>query len=350
MSWYLDPAAPLSDIHLQHAQARQQQLTKPQGSLGQLEQLAITLAQLQHREQPICEHIVISVFAGDHGVAAEGVSAFPQSVTAQMVQNFASGGAAISVLARALNASLEVVNTGTVDPLPTLDHVLDCRIAAGTANFAQQSAMTPEQLQKALSLGHDSITRAKQADAHLWIGGEMGITNTTSATALACALLKKHAAELVGPGTGLDNAGQIHKSAVIHRSLDLFNANAQTPLKNLQYLGGFEIAALSGAYIAAAQQGIPAMVDGFICSVAALYAQAINPSIKPWLLYSHRSAEPGHRAVLEALEAEPLLDLGMRLGEGSGAATAVPLVQMACKLHNHMATFAEAMVDNCDDA
>ena len=346
MSWYHNPAATLSEAHLQQAQNRQQQLTKPPGSLGQLEQLAITLAAMQGTERPGCERVAVTIFAGDHGVAAEGVSAFPQSVTEQMVANFAGGGAAIAVLAKALGATLEVVNAGTVNPLPELPGVLDCRIGPGTANFAHKSAMTTEQLQQALQLGHDAIERAQQQEAQLWIGGEMGIANTTSATALACALLRRHAAELVGPGTGLDNAGQIHKSAVIHKALDLYHAEAQSPIKNLQYLGGFEIAALTGAYIAAAQAGLPALVDGFICSVAALYAQHLNPSIRPWLLYAHQSAEPGHQAVLAASNARPLLDLGMRLGEGSGAASAVPLLRLACSLHNGMATFAEAQVDD----
>ncbi|WP_439135336.1 nicotinate-nucleotide--dimethylbenzimidazole phosphoribosyltransferase [Pseudomaricurvus sp.] len=346
MSWYHEPAAVPSNDHRQNAEQRQSQLTKPAGSLGQLESLAITLASLQASDQPQCDNVSITVFAADHGVAAEGVSAFPQEVTAQMVQNFSAGGAAISVLAKSLGAQLGVINVGTVSELPDMEGVSDQRIAAGTANFTKKAAMSSDQLQQALHIGQKTVLKAKENGAQLWIGGEMGIANTTSATALACAYLKKHAAEIVGPGTGLDNAGQIHKSSVIHRALDVFNATSQQPLKNLQYLGGFEIAALTGAYIAAGQIGLPVLVDGFICSVAALYAAAINPSIKPWLLLSHQSAEPGHSSVLAAFEQQPIIDLGLRLGEGSGAATAVPLLRLACDLHNQMATFESAGVDN----
>jgi len=345
MSWYHAPAIEPSDTHRHNAEKRQAQLTKPPGSLGELESLATLLSALQQTDTPQCDNVKITIFAADHGIAAEGVSAFPQSVTGQMVQNFASGGAAISVLAKSLNASLQVINIGTVDQLEPISGVEDQRIAAGTANFTVKSAMTEEQLQKALSIGQRAIKNALDEGVQLWIGGEMGIANTTSATALACAYFDIAAAEIVGPGTGLDNAGQIHKSAVIHKALDLFNASAQKPLKNLQYLGGFEIAALTGAYIAAAQAGIPVIVDGFICSVAALYAQAINPSITPWLLFSHQSAEPGHQQVLSAFEQQPMLDLGLRLGEASGAATVLPLIRLACDLHNNMATFCEAEID-----
>lgn len=349
MNWYTKEASSPSEQHLHQAQKRQQELTKPQGSLGKLETLATQLAALQATDHPACDKVTITVFAADHGVVEEGISAFPQAVTAQMVHNFSSGGAAIAVLARALQASLEVINLGTIDSLPPLANVLDQRIAAGTANFTQKAAMSEQQLQTALAIGQAAVERAKQQGAQLWIGGEMGIGNTTSATALACACLRLPAATLVGPGAGLDNSGQIHKAAVIHKALQRFSAESQSPIKDLQYLGGFEIAALTGAYIAAAQIGLPVLVDGFICSVAALYAQRINPSIKPWLLMSHASAEPGHGPILEALDSQPLLDLDMRLGEASGAAVAVPLIRLACELHNTMATFAEAGVAAKDD-
>lgn len=345
MSWYHAPAKEPSALHEQNAEQRQTQLTKPPGSLGQLERIAITLASLQHTDQPSCERAKITLFAADHGIAAENVSAFSQSVTGQMLQNFSSGGAAIAVLAKSLNASLQVINLGTVEALPPIENVEDQRIDAGTANFCVKSAMSEVQMQKALTIGQQAIKKAVKENAQIWIGGEMGIANTTSATALACAHFDLAAAEIVGPGTGLDNAGQIHKSAVIHRALDLYNASAQTSLKNLQYMGGFEIVALTGAYIAAAQAGLAVIVDGFICSVAALYAQAINPSIKPWLFLSHQSAEPGHRQVLSAFDRQPLLDLGLRLGEGSGAAAVLPLMRLACDLHNNMATFGEASID-----
>lgn len=326
------------------ALARQQQLTKPAGSLGSLEHLAVQLAALQGEQRPSVERISIAIFAGDHGVVAEGISAFPQEVTGQMLRNFVSGGAAISVLARQLGATLEVIDLGTATPLQPLRGVRHLHLGAGTRNFLHEAAMSPAQLALALDAGHASASRAREADCQLFIGGEMGIGNTTAATALACLLLDCAAAELVGPGTGLDSAGVAHKAEVIEQALELHRPAISEPIEALQRLGGFEIAALAGAYIACSQQGIAVLVDGYICSVAALLAVRLNPQCRDWLLFAHRGAEPGHKRVLNEMGAEPLLDLGLRLGEGSGAALAVPLLQLACGLHNQMATFAEAAV------
>jgi nicotinate-nucleotide--dimethylbenzimidazole phosphoribosyltransferase len=326
------------------AEARQGQLTKPPGALGKLEALAIRLAAMQGHEKPQIGLVQISVFSGDHGVAEEGVSLFPQTVTAEMVKNFARGGAAISVLARQLGATLEVVNLGTVSDTGELPEVLQCNLGKGTANFTQAAAMTESQLAAALQAGNDSTARAAKSGATLFIGGEMGIANTTAAAALACALLNLQPQQLAGPGTGLDQAGVQHKAAVVARALALHASHLKEPLEVLRRLGGFEIAALTGAFIGCAQRGIPVLVDGYITTVAALLAVRIQPGVADWLMYAHRSAEPGHILMLEALQAEPLLNLGMRLGEGSGAAAAVPLLQLACALHNGMATFAEAGV------
>jgi nicotinate-nucleotide--dimethylbenzimidazole phosphoribosyltransferase len=326
------------------ARERQQQLTKPAGSLGQLEHLAVELAAMQGSQRPQVEQLWVSIFAGDHGVVAEGVSAFPQAVTGQMLRNFVSGGAAISVLAKQLAATLEVIDLGTALPLEPLRGVHHLHLGAGTQNFAQGPAMSATQLLQALDAGQASVQRAREAGSQLFIGGEMGIGNTTAATAMACALLECAALEMVGPGTGLDSAGVAHKAEVIELALELHRPQISEPIDILQRLGGFEIAALSGAYLACAQQGITALVDGFICSVAALLAVRLNPDCRNWLLFAHCGAEPGHQRVLKALQAEPLLDLGLRLGEGSGAALAVPLLQLACSLHNDMATFAEAAV------
>ena len=328
----------------EQALARQQQLTKPAGSLGKLEHLAVQLAALQGEQLPGVERISIAIFAGDHGVVAEGVSAFPQEVTGQMLANFVGGGAAISVLARQLGATLEVTDLGTATPLPPLRGVRHLRIGAGTRNFRHEAAMSAAQLALALEACQAAALRAREAGCQLFIGGEMGIGNTTAATGLACLLLDCAAAELVGPGTGLDSAGVTHKAAVIEQALALHRPASGDPLEMLRRLGGFEIAALSGAYIACAQQGIAVLVDGFICSVAALLAVRLNPACRAWLLFAHCGAEPGHKRVLAEMQAEPLLDLGLRLGEGSGAALAVPLLQLACALHNQMATFAEAAV------
>jgi nicotinate-nucleotide--dimethylbenzimidazole phosphoribosyltransferase len=288
--------------------------------------------------------VYISVFAGDHGVAEENVSLFPQAVTAEMVKNFARGGAAINVLAKQLGATLEVVNLGTAFDTGELPGVLQYNLGKGTANFTQADAMTGSQLAAALQAGNDSAARAAKSGATLFIGGEMGIANTTAAAALACALLNLKPQQLAGPGTGLDQAGVQHKAVVVARALALHVAHLNEPIEVLRRLGGFEIAALTGAFIACAQRGIPVLVDGYITTAAALLAVRIQPSVAGWLMYAHRSAEPGHILMLEALQAEPLLNLGMRLGEGSGAAMAVPLLQLACVLHNDMATFAEAGV------
>ena len=343
-NWLAQPCATLNESSRAAALDRQGQLTKPPGSLGKLEAIAVQLSALQGTARPQMERVQISIFAADHGVAAEGVSAFPQAVTVEMVRNFARGGAAISVLAKQTNATLEVVNLGTVLPVEPLAKVRDERIAAGTANFAHGPAMTEAQLATALQAGQAAAMRAKQDGAHLFIGGEMGIANTTSASAIACALLQESPQLLAGPGTGLDSKGVAHKAAVIQRGLDLHRANLAQPLDVLRHVGGFEIAALAGAYLAAAQNGMAVLVDGFISSTAALVAVRFNPNVRDWLLFGHASAEPGHQRVLAALDAQPLLQLGMWLGEGSGAATAVPLLQLACALHNNMATFAEAQV------
>ncbi len=340
--WYDAPIAAPDAVVMAAARERQAQLTKPPGSLGRLEELGITLAAMQGTQQPRMDKIWITVFAGDHGVVAEGVSAFPQVVTAEMVRNFARGGAAISVLAREWGARLEVVNVGTVQPLEDLPGVVEARVGPGTANFVHQPAMTVEQLDEALAAGHDAAERAAINGARLFIGGEMGIGNTTSATALACSLLDLPAARLAGPGTGLDAAGVSHKALVIERALAHQRSNQ--PLTALQRLGGFEIAALVGAYLRCGQLGVPALVDGFITTAAALVAVRRRPELAAWLFYAHRSAEPGHRRLLETLEAQPLLELEMRLGEGSGAAVAMPILRAAAALHTGMATFAEAGV------
>ncbi|WPN76412.1 nicotinate-nucleotide--dimethylbenzimidazole phosphoribosyltransferase [Pseudomonas germanica] len=343
-TWWLNPCKPVDLNVVEQATARQQQLTKPAGSLGRLESVAVQLAGLQGQVKPTLAQVWIAIFAGDHGVVAEGVSAFPQEVTGQMLLNFVSGGAAISVLARQLGAQLEVVDLGTVNPALNLAGVRHLNIGPGTANFVRGAAMTQAQGELALQAGRDSLLRAKAAGTQLFIGGEMGIGNTTAASALACALLDCPVAHLTGPGTGLNAEGVSHKAQVIERALALHAAQRGDALQTLFNLGGFEIAALVGAYLAAAQEGVAVLVDGFICTVAALVAVRLNPDCREWLLFGHRGAEPGHRHVLETLKAEPLLELGLRLGEGSGAALAVPLLRLACDLHGQMATFAEAAV------
>lgn len=341
--WFEAPCRRPCERARQAARAHNDQLTKPLGSLGQLERVAIQLAGLQATAHPQVKTPWISLFAGDHGITAEGVSAYPQAVTGEMLRNFTRGGAAISVLAGYLGAPLEVIDLGTVGEL-ALARVQHLRLGPGTANFLHAPAMSESQVLLALEAGRQGVERAVQHGADLFIAGEMGIGNSTAATAMACALLDRPADELAGPGTGLQSEQLRHKVDVIARALSLHRLDPASPVEILRRLGGFEIAALCGAYVACAGRGMPALVDGFICGVAALCAVQINPGVLPWLLFSHRSAEPGHKAVLGAMDAEPLLDLGLRLGEGSGAALAVSLLQQACALHNGMATFAEAAV------
>ncbi|MCP1673261.1 nicotinate-nucleotide--dimethylbenzimidazole phosphoribosyltransferase [Natronocella acetinitrilica] len=327
------------------AEQRQRSLTKPPGSLGRLERLAVTLAMQQRRERPRVDRVQCVLFAADHGVCAEGVSAFPQAVTGQMVANFAGGGAAISVLSRHLDAALSVINVGTIEPLPALPGVQDARVGPGTGNIAREPAMTREQLARSLAAGDAAAESAADNAAELVIGGEMGIGNTTAAAALACALTGALPTDLVGRGTGVDDAGMARKRAAVRLALER-HGEGREPLDALASLGGFEIAALAGLMLGCGQRGIAILVDGFIASTAALAAVRAAPDLRPWLHFAHRSAEAGHRHVLGSLEAEPLLNLEMRLGEGSGAAVAVPLLRMACALHDEMASFSDAGVDH----
>jgi nicotinate-nucleotide--dimethylbenzimidazole phosphoribosyltransferase len=341
--WWRAPAAAPDEAAREAARARQAELTKPPGSLGRLEAIAIRLAALQGTAAPRLDRLHMTVFAADHGIVAEAISAFPQAVTLEMVRNFVRGGAAISVLARELGAALEVVDVGTATDPGAQPGVIRARAGPGTANFCVAPAMDERQLEQALGAGRSAVARAVDQRAQLLVCGEMGIGNTTAATAVACVLLEASPDEVVGPGTGLDAQGVARKAAVIERALAL-HGRPNAPLEALRVLGGFEIVALAGAYLAAARHGLPVLVDGFIASVAALVAVREVPSAAAWLLHAHRSAEPGHARLLQALEADPVVDLGMRLGEGSGAAVAVPVLRAACALHAGMATFAEAAV------
>lgn len=341
-SWLIEPAKKIDADMINSAKEYQKTLTKPLGSLGELEAIAEKFSGWQSSLHPCIESISIRVFAGDHGVYNQGVSAFPQDVTVKMVSNFLAGGAAISVLARDLEADFKVVNTGTVSQVypdnMSQSRLINTPVAEGTQDFSREPAMSSEQLDEALEIGKNVIN---EVTADLFIGGEMGIANTTSASAIYSALLSLSPEQTVGSGTGIDKEALERKKEIIKKALVLHKNNLVSPYNILQCFGGFEIAALTGSFIACAQRGIPVLVDGFICTAAALLAVEINKSIGGWLLYSHRSAEPAHELALNALEAKPLLDLGLRLGEASGAAVAVPLLMNALLLHNNMATFSQ---------
>lgn len=344
--WYSQACPDISTSAQKAAQTRQSNLTKPVGSLGQLETIAEQFAAWQDTSHPKLDNIMIRIFAADHGVCAQNISAFPQEVTAQMVMNFLQGGAAISVLSEAAKADFAVVSMGLVNPLPitTSPKLIKKDVSNGTADFSQTAAMTQKQMQQALTAGQSIIESQLKTinKTQLFIGGEMGIGNTTSASAIYAALLNITALEASGPGTGIDEAGVQHKANIIQQAIELHQPKSAE--EALQTLGGFEIAALVGAYISAAQNGIPSLVDGFICTAAALIATHLNPSCRDWLMFAHQSAEPAHILALNTLNAKPLINLGMRLGEGSGSAAALPLLQTALLLHNKMATFEEAAV------
>ncbi|MCP8899073.1 nicotinate-nucleotide--dimethylbenzimidazole phosphoribosyltransferase [Gilvimarinus xylanilyticus] len=339
LKWLDEPIAAPDEKTMQAATLRQSQLTKPPGSLGRLEDIAIRFAGFQRDLNPTLTKIVVRVFAADHGIAARGVSAFPQSVTAQMVENFTRGGAAVCVLSRTLNADFLAVNMGCLHDVSPHAALVHSPIATSTADFSTQHAMTQAQMHRALKLGADQ-THA----ADLFIGGEMGIGNTTSAAAILAALFKLNPTTITGRGTGVDDATLAHKTELIEKALVLHKEQLTDPLAILQCLGGFEIAALVGAFIASAQMQTPILVDGFIATAAAALALAINPGVKPWLLYAHQSDEQGHQLALQELGAKPLLNLNMRLGEGSGAVLAANIIREALALHSKMATFAEAGV------
>ncbi|AJY50329.1 MULTISPECIES: nicotinate-nucleotide--dimethylbenzimidazole phosphoribosyltransferase [Halomonadaceae] len=320
-------------------------LTKPPGSLGGLEELAIQLSAIAGELKPNVTPPAVIVFAADHGVAAEGVSAFPQEVTAQMVANFANGGAAINVFARQINAFVEIVDVGVASTL-TLPGVTSAKVRHGTANMVDEDAMHPAEAIEAINVGVAAVERAKRAGAKCIIVGEMGIANTTASSAILAVLTGETVASVVGAGTGIAPQQQAHKVAVIERAIAARNADPQAPLEVLAKLGGLEIAAMTGAYLAAAAQRLPAIVDGFIATVAALTACRLCPALRGYLMFGHRSQEPGHDVALKALEAKPLLDMGMRLGEGSGAALAYPLLQAAAAMMAEMATFTDAGVSD----
>ncbi|MBF0380889.1 MAG: nicotinate-nucleotide--dimethylbenzimidazole phosphoribosyltransferase [Magnetococcales bacterium] len=342
--WLDAPLAEPSEKHRQEALNRQGQLTKPPGSLGVLEKIAVDFAGWQNKMMPELESLKVVVFAGDHGVVESGVSAFPQSVTVEMVKNFSRGGAAITVLAKHLEALFEVVDVGTANDPGPLPGVVSSRVGAGTADMSKGAAMDEKQLYAALEAGRQAAIRGNEEGVQLLVGGEMGIGNTTAAAAVGSVLTGLSPALMAGPGTGLDSTGVANKALIIQKAIDENSPDAKDPLSVLRKVGGFELAALSGFYITSAQLGIPILVDGFITTSAALAAVKLRPELADWMLFAHLSEEPGHSALLAAIGGQALVDLEMRLGEGSGAAVAVPLLKMACSLHSEMATFAQAGV------
>ena len=340
-----DAIPPLDEKAMARARERQAILTKPAGSLGRLEELSIRLAGMTGQLDPPLRDAVVFTLAADHGVAEEGVSAYPREVTPQMVLNFLRGGAAINVLARQVGARVVVADMGVDADLPADPGLRSVKIRRGTANIARGAAMTVEEAEQAIAAGGELVRAESQAGVDVVLTGDMGIANTTAAAAIICAFTGLSPAVIVGRGTGVDDEGLARKRDAVARALRVnADAIASGPLETLAAVGGLEIAGLAGVIIEAAAQRKPVIIDGFISGAAALTATALEPGVAGYLIASHRSQELGHGAVLERLGLAPLLDLELRLGEGTGAALALPLVRAAVRLLNEMATFGEAGV------
>ena len=319
-------------------------LTKPLGSLGRLEEIAARVVAIREELRPDCSRKVIFTMAADHGVTDEGVSAYPKAVTRQMVLNFLSGGAAINVLCRHLGIDVQVVDIGVDGDTSELSGLVEKKVAHGTRNMARGPAMNSAEMYRALEVGIELANDAADSRRTLIGTGEMGIGNTTAASAITAVLTGMLAGQVTGPGTGLDDAGVRHKVEVIERALAVNHPDPSDPLQVLQAVGGLEIAGLTGLILGSAARRIPVVVDGFISTAAAAIACALQPRVRDFLFAAHRSSEPGQEALLKFIGQSPLLDLKMRLGEGTGAALCMSLIESATKLLNEMATFSSAGV------
>ncbi|NPV91088.1 MAG: nicotinate-nucleotide--dimethylbenzimidazole phosphoribosyltransferase [Firmicutes bacterium] len=329
------------------ARARQDILTKPAGSLGVLEELAIRVAGITGESRPAIGDKVILTMAGDHGVVDEGVSAFPAEVTVQMLGNFVNGGAAINVLARHVGARVVVADLGVAAPI-SLEGVIDRKVRPGAGNIARGPAMSLDEARAALEAGIEIANREIDRGARLIGTGDMGIGNTTPSSAILAVFSGLPAEKAVGRGTGIDDPGWKRKVDAINRAIEVNRPDPRDGLDVLAKVGGLEIGGLAGSILAAAARRVPVLIDGFISGAAALVAYRIQPRSRGFMIASHQSVEPGHRVMLSLLGLEPLLKMNLRLGEGTGAALAMSLVDAALKIQSEMATFEEAGVSNKD--
>ena len=337
---------PLDEPAMRSARARQNTLTKPPGSLGRLEELSIQLAGIKADPFPSVERKAVIVMAADHGVASEGVSAYPAEVTAQMVQNFLDGGAAINVLARMAEARVSVVDIGVAVEFGAVSGLIQRKVMCGTRSLAQGPAMTRQEAELALQVGVDVLNEEAAKGLDLVATGDMGIGNTTPSSAIAAVMTGLPVAQVVGRGTGIDDQGLQRKIKVIEQALAVNKPDPKDALDVLQKVGGLEIAGLAGVMIAAAGRRIPVVVDGFISTAAAMIAVGLAPGVREYLISAHQSVEVGHRAMLSHLGLRPLLDLNLRLGEGTGAALAFHLIEASTRILREMATFDEAGVSD----
>lgn len=338
---------PLDNAAIQSARARQDRLTKPQGSLGRLEELSIQLAGMTANPLPSVERKAVIVMAADHGVALEGVSAYPAEVTAQMVLNFLHGGAAINTLARQANARVVVVDMGVTSEIEDASgKLIRCKIGLGTANMAKGPAMTRSQAMESIRSGIEIAEAEIARGLDIFGTGDMGIGNTTPSAAIACALMDQAPDKIAGRGTGVDDEGLKRKIGVIARALDVNQPSAGDALDVLAKVGGFEIGGLVGVMLASAANHKPVVVDGFVSTAAAMIAVSLAPRARDYMIAAHLSQERGHKFMLEWLGLIPLLDMNMRLGEGTGAALAFHLIEASTRILREMATFDEAGVSN----
>jgi nicotinate-nucleotide--dimethylbenzimidazole phosphoribosyltransferase len=335
---------PLDRSFEAEAQQRLDSLTKPQGSLGKLEELARRVAVIQGKVPPRLGRKLLFVFAGDHGIVEEGVSAYPKTVTAQMTYNFLRGGAAINVLARHYGVDVEVIDVGVDDEFSNSPGLRNCKVRKGTDNFSRGPAMSRPQAVQSIEIGIGLVEEAAAENLFLLGAGEMGIGNTSSAAAILCALTDAQPQKVVGKGTGIDDATWERKVAAVQRGLELNRPNPKDPVDVLAKVGGLEIGAMIGVILGAAAFHIPMVLDGFISGAAALLAQRLSPHVHDFLFASHLSTETGHALLLQALELTPVLDLAMRLGEGTGACMLMGLMEAAAKILGEMATFESAGV------
>lgn len=335
---------PLDEAAMVRARDRQARLTKPAGSLGRLEELSIQLAGIQGKAMPQIRHKAVIVMAGDHGVVAEKVGNWPQEVTAQMVHNFLTGGAAINVIARQTGARITVVDMGVAGRLEPNPQLLSRKVAPGTGNIALGPAMTEEQAIQAVETGIELVKDELCKGLDIVGTGDMGIGNTTSSSAICAVMTGKPAAEVTGRGTGINDEQLAHKTEVIKRALAVNRPDPKQPLGVLARVGGFEIGGLVGVMLGAAANRIPVVIDGFISGAAAIIAVGLAPGLKDYLIAAHVSAESGHCLLLKHLGLKALLDLEMRLGEGTGAALGIFLSETAVRTLGEMATFGDAGV------
>lgn len=335
---------PLDAPCFKRAQARLDRLTKPIGSLGRLEELAARYVAMTGEERPKPPRAAVFTFASDHGITAEGVSAYPSAVTAQMVLNFLRGGAAVNVLAKHVDAEVRVVDMGVAYDFGALPGLISHKIAHGTKNFLHEPAMSREQAEQALTVGADLARLAAKEGIGLIGTGDMGIGNTTPSAAITAVMTGLPVGQVTGRGTGIDDASFQRKVSIIEKSLALHRPDSRDPVGVVAKVGGFEIAGLAGLILGAAAHRIPIVLDGFIAGAAALLAAALQPRCREYMIASHRSVERGHQAALTHLGVRPLLDLDLRLGEGTGACLGIGLVHAAIKILTQMATFDEAGV------